>query len=103
MDKLHILKDFTRLALKWTLESDEIRLYLLLLVNCDATRHGELGYGTIKGAFGKEFSPARLKRACRRLSSHGLIEVIPPLPDEITEEYFIMAYTILPLAEEQRQ
>jgi len=80
VDKLHLLKEFERLARKEGLESDEIRLYLLLLANCDITLHGELGFDTIKGALGKRFSPTRLNRACRRLSVHGLIEVVPPFP-----------------------
>lgn len=102
MDKLRILKEFERLALKKTLDSDEIRLYLLLLVNCGATGQGEISYSTITGALGNAFFPARLKRVCRRLSAHGLIEVIFPFPDKIAEEDFMLAYRILPLAEGQR-
>lgn len=101
MDKLRILKDFEELAFKESLESDEIRLYLLLLANCDITMRGELGYDTIKGALGKRFSPARLNRACRRMSVHGLIEVISPSLDEISEENFSLEYGILHLAAEQ--
>jgi hypothetical protein len=101
VDKLRILKDFEELAFKESLGSDEIRLYLLLLANCDIAMHGELGYDTIRGALGKRFSPTRLNRACQRLSVHGLIEIIPPSLDEISKENFSLKYGILQLAAEQ--
>ncbi len=103
MDKLHLLKEFERLARKEGLESDEIRLYLLLLANCGATSQGEISYSTITGALGKGFPPPRLKRTCRRLSDHGLIEVISPLLDEMTAEDITVAYVIVPLAEDRRR
>ena len=102
MDKLRILKKFERLALKKTLEADEIRLYLLLLANCDLTGNGKIEYRAIKDALGKKFFSTKLNRACRRLSDHGLIEVITPSFDEISEEDFPLEYRILQLAEEQR-
>ena len=99
MDKLRILKEFEKLALKESLETDEVRLYLLLLANCGARRRGGIEYNTIRGALGKGFSPARLKRACRRLSAHGLIEVVSPPMDGVAGNDFSMVYRIFNLAE----
>jgi len=102
VDKLRILKEFERLALKKALETDEIRLYLLLLANCDITGNGKIECRAIKDALGKRFLPNRLNRTCRQLSVHGLIEVITPSFDEISEEDFPLEYRILQLAEELR-
>ena len=103
MDKLRILKEFESLALNKTLESEEIGLYLLFLANCDTQSQGEITYNTIKDALGIEFSPARLKQACRRLSKHNLIEVIPPSLDGITTNDFTVLYRIFPLTGDHRQ
>jgi len=97
VNRLRILKDFGELARKERLDSDEVRLYLLLLANCRTWKHVDIEYRAIKSALGKQFSVARLKRACRRLSGHGLIEIISPL-DEITAKDFAMTYRIFPLA-----
>ena len=102
MDKLRILKEFERLALKESLATDEVMLYLLLLANCGARRHGRITYNTIRGALGKEFSPARFKQACRRLSAHGLIEVVSSPLEGIAGNDFSVKYRVLNLAEGQR-
>lgn len=103
MDKLRLLKEFEKLALTETLETDEIRLYLLLLSNSGRRMHGRIASGTLKDALGKRFSAAGLKRACRRLSDNGLIEVLSPSLNEFSDENFNMAYRIVPLAGERRR
>jgi len=97
VDKLRILKEFERLALGNTLETDEIRLYLLLLAYCREAKGGEITYRTVKDALGEGFSPARFKQACLRLSSNNLIKVVSPPLNRMTVGDFNLAYRILPV------
>ncbi|HLA05567.1 MAG TPA: hypothetical protein VJZ16_06265 [Syntrophales bacterium] len=99
MDKLRILKEFERLAFGDTLETDEIRLYLLLLAYCREAKGGEITYRTVKEALGEEFSPDRFKQACLRLSSNNLIKVVSPPLNRITVGDFSLVYRIFPYAE----
>ena len=101
MDKLGLLKEFERLAFGDTLETDEVRLYLLLLAYCREARSGEITYGTIKNALGEEFSPARLKQACLRLSDNNLIQVVVPPLNRIPAGDFNLVYRIFLHAEKQ--
>ena len=103
MDKLRILKEFERLAFGDTLETDEIRLYLLLLAYCREAKDGEITYRTVKDALGEGFSPARFKQACLRLSSNNLIKVVSPPLNRITVGDFNLVYRIFPYAEKQRR
>lgn len=103
MDKLRILKEFERLAFGDTLETDEIRLYLLLLAYCREAKSGEITYRTVKDALGEGFSPARFKQACLRLSSNNLIKVVSPPLNRITVGDFSLVYRIFPYAEKQRR
>ncbi|HEY6873913.1 MAG TPA: hypothetical protein VI298_14405 [Geobacteraceae bacterium] len=101
MDKLRTLKEFEKTAFAERLGGRETRLYLLLLANCGENGSGQIACDTVKDALGKGFSPAGLGRACRRLAALGLIERIFPLPDGMSGEDCILAYRILPPAEEQ--
>jgi len=103
VDKLRILKEFERLAFGDTLETDEIRLYLLLLAYCREAKDGEIAYRTVKDALGEGFSPARFKQACLRLSSNNLIKVDSPPLNRITVGDFSLVYRIFPYAEKQRR
>ena len=102
MDKLHILKEFEKLALGDTLEIDEIRLYLLLLAYCGGANSGEIAYRTVKDALGEGFSPARFKHALLRLSGNNLIELVSPSLGRCTVEDFTLAYRIFPYAGKER-
>jgi hypothetical protein len=102
VDKLRILKEFERLAFGDILETDEIRLYLLLLAYSREAKSGEITYRTVKDALGEGFSPDRFKQACLRLASNNLIEVVfPPLNRIIVGDFSLM-YRIFPYAEKQR-
>ena len=94
MNRLRILKEFENLARRESLDTDEIRLFLLLLANCRAPKHGEIEYSTVKSALGKQFSFAKLQRVCRRLSMHGLIEVILFPLDGLNGKDIVIAYRI---------
>ena len=96
MDRQELLAELEQLGSADNLDSDEIRLYILLLANCVGTRNGEIGYGTIKSAFGKEFSLGKLNNACLRLSNCKLIKVISASPVEASEDDFTLTYIIPP-------
>lgn len=102
MDKLLILKAFEKMAFHKPLGADGIRLYLLLLADCDIQMRGRIEYRTIKDALGKEFTAARLKQLCRRLSGQNFIEVVLPLQDEKNAGNFTMEYRLVPLVKECR-
>ena len=102
MDKLHILKEFQKLAFGDILEIDEIRLYLLLLAYSREAKSGEITFRTVKDALGEGFSQARFKHACLRLASNNLIEVVSPPLNRITGGDFSLVYRIFPYAEKQR-
>jgi hypothetical protein len=99
MDKLELLKELEKLVAGKGLDADEIRLCLLLLTNCGGSRNGEIEYGTVKSAIGREFSLEKLKKSCRRLFIYNLIAVTSPFPDGMNEENFIITYMILPARE----
>lgn len=96
MDRQELLGELEDLVLFNNLETDDIKLYILLLTNCVGSRNGELGYRTIKSAMGREFSPGKLNNACQRLSNSKLIKVTSSGPEETTEDDFKMTYIIYP-------
>lgn len=101
MDRLGVLKAFEKLVEGGALDTDEIRLYLLLLANCGHTKTGAISYRTIRDALGEGYSLARLKRSCHHLGKHGLIENLPPFLGESSTEDSILTYRILSLAEKE--
>jgi hypothetical protein len=95
MDKLSVLAEFEKIADREELENDEFKLFLLLLASYDsAKQYGEICRGSVAAALGKDFSSAGLDRACRRLSTLGLIEVIAPPPEGAAGGNSIMVYRI---------
>lgn len=95
MDKLSVLAEFEKRANREGLKNDEFKLFLLLLANYDGRRQcGEIRGGTVARALGEGFFSGGFNRACLRLSSIGLIEIISHHPNGITEEYSIMVYRI---------
>jgi hypothetical protein len=96
MDRQEFLKELEQLVSVNNLDSDEIRLYILLLTNCLGTRTGKIGYGTIKSAMGSEFSPGKLHNACQRLSSSKLIKLTSSSPLGTSDEDFTLTYMIIP-------
>ncbi|MFZ3209500.1 MAG: hypothetical protein WA140_11830 [Geobacteraceae bacterium] len=99
MDKHAILKQFEKMAEKVFLDTDEIRLYILLLANSLDTGDGEIEYITIKAAFGdNRYSMGELPQVCRRLEEHGVIEILSTPLEEITADNSILTYRILPFA-----
>jgi hypothetical protein len=96
MDALEQFKELERLAAGNNLDADEIRLYLLLLANCRGSRSGQITFTTIRNAIGREFSPAKLEKACKRLFMGKLVVVTSPFPESLNEETFILSYSIPP-------
>ena len=96
MDRQEILSKLQQLVSFNNLDSDEIRLYILLLTNCLGTRTGEIGYGTIKSAMGREFSLSKLYNACQRLSNSKLIKVTSSSPLGTSDDYYTFTYMIYP-------
>lgn len=103
MDKLHILKEFEKLALRESLGRDDVRLYLLLLANCGRRGGGEIAGKTIEDALGWGFPTVKLQRACHHLSELGLIALVSPLPDDASAADFTVAYTISSLQRQRRR
>lgn len=103
MDKLHILKDFEKLATRESLGLDDVRLYLLLLANCGSQRRGKIAGKIIEDALGWESSSVKLQRVCHHLSELGLIALVSPLPDDASTSDFTVAYTISSLQRQRRR
>lgn len=103
MDKLHILKEFEKLALRESLGLDDVRLYLLLLAHCDSRGGGTIAWRIIEDALGWRFSTVRLQRACHHLSELDLIALASPLPDGASAADFTVAYTISSLQRQRRR
>lgn len=93
MDKLRILKELERSAAWDIMNTDEIRLYFLLLANSKGAGE-EIGFGNIRDALGNGFTPEKLRETCRKLERYGLIEVASSLKD-VNDEDFRLAYHIL--------
>ncbi|MFQ5900507.1 MAG: hypothetical protein ACE5IH_03010 [Thermodesulfobacteriota bacterium] len=59
-----------------TLSFDELRLYVILFLFARGVRIKEdIDFGTIKRAFGDDFTVKRLKNACRSLMKRGMVRV----------------------------
>jgi len=102
MNKLSVLAEFEKIAVRENLEDDAFKLFLLLLVNYDSEKqYGEISQGVIMTSLGKFFPLALLSRVCRRLATLGLIEVVLPPHGKAAEKDSIMMYRI-PLATKGR-
>jgi hypothetical protein len=101
VDKHAVLKQFEKLAGKVSLNTGEIRLYLLLLANCRDTGDGEIEYITIKDALGdNRYMTGELPQICRHLEEHGVIEVLSTSLEEIIADNSILTYRIPPFVRE---
>ena len=78
MDRRELLIELENLVSINDLDTDDIRLYILLLTNCIGSGTGRIGFGTIKSAIGMGFSIARLQKSCQRLVDRKLITVTSP-------------------------
>ncbi|KAF0218596.1 MAG: hypothetical protein FD174_2689 [Geobacteraceae bacterium] len=101
MDKLRILKEFEKLTAGDALDTDEFRLYLLLLAHCGDTRNGEIAYRTVRRALGEGFTPVRLKQACHRLSLYNLVEIVFTRQDTTAGDDFTLIYRIYSVGEQR--
>lgn len=99
VDKIDLFREVERLAVANDLDADEIRLYLLLLANCQGPQHGRIEYATIKNAIGGKFSPQKLERACQHLFASSLVVVTSGFPEDMAEKDFVLDYLILPKRE----
>ena len=94
MDRREFLEKLEKLVAMDYLESDDIRLYILLLTNCVGSWNGLIEYGTIKNAFGREFSIGKMEKAFQRLVNHNLIDMTSPIPERTSGDNFILRYVI---------
>ncbi|MDO8446091.1 MAG: hypothetical protein Q7T53_08335 [Deltaproteobacteria bacterium] len=79
------------------LNTDEIRLYLILLANSRDNGDGKMLLRIINGVLGEGFSMDRLKAACRKLSEYGLIEVPASSLEQINDNDSKLVYKIFPV------
>lgn len=100
MDKLSILQSVKRCKIMDNLNTDEIRLYLILLANSRENGDGKILFRVINGVLGEGFSRDRLNAACRKLAEYGLIEAPASSLEQINDNDSKLVYKIFPL--EQR-
>lgn len=100
MDKLRTLRSAKRCKIMDNLNTDETRLYLILLANSRENGDGKILLRVINGVLGEGFSMNRLKAACRKLAECGLIEVSAPSLEQVKGDNSKLAYRITP--EKQR-
>lgn len=94
VDRLAMVRNLEELASSEGLEPDEIRLYLLLLANCDDSGEGRTGCRQLAIVFGHCFSRGRIRRAFRRLADLGLIHFEPIPVGGVGDEAFVLSYSI---------
>lgn len=97
MDKLHTLQSLKRCKIMDNLNTDETRLYLILLANCGDNGYGKVLLKVINGVLGEGFSMDRLKAACCKLSEFGLIEVSASSLEQINDDDSKLVYKIFPV------
>ncbi len=97
MDKLRTLQSAKSCKIMDNLNTDEIRLYLILLANCGKNGDGKILLRVINGVLGQGFSIDRLKAACCKLSEYGLIEVPASSLEQIKDDGSKLAYKIFPV------
>lgn len=97
MDKLLILQSVTVNKIMDNLNTDETRLYLILLANSGEDGEGKVLFRAINGVLGEGFCMDRLMAACRRLAECGLIEVTASALEQINDDDSKLVYKIFPL------
>jgi len=79
------------------LNTDETRLYLILLANSGQNGDGKILLRVINGVLGEGFSIDRLRAACCKLSEYGLIEVPASSLEQINDNDSKLVYKIFPV------
>ena len=79
------------------LNTDETRLYIILLANCGENGDGKILLRGINRVLGEGFSMDRLKAACCKLSEYGLIEIPPSVLEQIKDDDSKLVYKIFPV------
>lgn len=97
MDKLSILQSVKRCKIMDNLNTDEIRLYLILLANSGENGVGNILLRGINGVLGQGFSLDRVKAACCKLAEYGLIEVPTSSLEQINDNDTKLDYKIFPV------
>ena len=90
------MKELEKLVIVKGLDTDEIRLYLLLLANCSGSRNGDIEYMAIKSAIGREFSQSTLENACPRHFNCKLITLTSIKSIGTSKEDCTLSYMISP-------
>ncbi len=75
VDMLGMVRDLEDLVSREGLEPDEMRLYLLLLANCDKSGRGRTGCRRLAIIFRRRHFQDRISQALNRLAVLGLIQV----------------------------
>lgn len=94
VDRLAMVRKLGELASSEGLEPDEIRLYLLLLANCDDSGEGKAGCRRLAIIFGHCRSRGRIRQALLRLAELGLIHFEPIPRGRGEEEDFVLSYSL---------
>lgn len=97
MDKLSILQSVKRSKIMDNLNTNEIRLYLILLANSRENGDGKILLRVINGVLGEGFPIDRLKAACCKLSKYGLIDVSASSLEQIKDNDSKLVYKIFPV------
>jgi hypothetical protein len=78
MDKVKIIQSLSNSSYFPLLSRDELKLYILLLVNARAFDEEEgLGFGCVTRALGRDITPDELKRLGERLERFNLASISP--------------------------
>lgn len=93
MDKLQILRSVASSRFH-RLEPAEIRMYLLLLANCEEQGEGAISALSLRQAFIPPLHHERLLNICRKLEEQGMIKGLMLLPDESSELDSLVHYAI---------
>lgn len=97
MDKLRTLQSVKSSKIMDNLNTDETRLYLILLANSGENGDGKILLRVINGVLGEGFSIDSMKNACNKLSEYGLIEVLPSSLEQIKDDGSKLVYKIFPV------
>ena len=97
MDKLRTLQSVKRSKIMDNLNTDETRLYLILLANSGENGDGKILLRVINGVLGEGFSMDRLKAACYKLAEYGLLEVSASSLEQVKGDNSKLVYKIFPV------
>lgn len=75
MDKLSLITNFENMG-GTSLGSDAVKLYLLLVADCDDAGYGKISLGTVRSAMGERFDPAKIREAGEELAALKLVKMV---------------------------